>query len=222
MKGFAVATLDEVESAPNPDGFTWLQIRKHFGVRAFGVNAYRADSGTPVIETHDELGGNAGRHEELYVVLSGRARLTVGDDEVDASPGTLVFVPPEARRSATAEEDGTTVLVVGGKPGEAFRVSPWEAAADAWTAYTNKDYETAIEVFTRVLDEYPRAAGVLYNLACCETLVGRAEPAVGHLRRSIELEERFREFARTDEDLDPIREREDVQKVLSGSGPPAS
>jgi hypothetical protein len=26
-------------------------------------------------------------------------------------------------------------------------------------------------VFERVLDDYPRAAGVLYNLACCEALV---------------------------------------------------
>jgi mannose-6-phosphate isomerase-like protein (cupin superfamily) len=214
VKGFTVTRIDEVEAAPDAQGYTWLQVRKHLGVEAFGINAYRADSGTPVIETHDELGGAAGRHEELYVVLSGRARFTVGDEELDAPSGTLVFVPPEVRRGARAEEDGTTVLVVGGKPGEAFRVSPWEAAADAWTAYNEKDYERAIEVFERALDDYPRAGGVLYNLACCEALAGRAEPAVEHLRRSIEIEERFREFARTDEDFDSIREREDVRGLL--------
>jgi quercetin dioxygenase-like cupin family protein len=215
VKGFAVAGIDDVEAAPDAQGYTWLQVRKHFGVEGFGVNAYRADTGTTVIETHDELGGTAGRHEELYIVLSGRARFTVGDDELDAPSGTLIFVPPEVRRGAAAEEDATTVLVVGGKPGEAFRVSPWEAAADAWTAYTAKDYGRAIDVFERVLDDYPRAGGVLYNLACCEALGGRPEPAVEHLRRSIEIEERFREFARTDEDLDSIREREDVRLLLT-------
>lgn len=221
MNGFAIAALDEIESAPD-DGHTWIRVRKHFGVQGFGVNAFRADSGAQVLETHDELGGTAGRHEELYVVVAGRARFTVADEELDAPVGTLIFVSPEIRRGAVAEEDGTTVLVVGGQPGSPFRVSPWEAAADAWDAYRSKDYETAIQVFERVLDDYPRAAGVLYNLACCEALAGRAEPAVEHLQRSIELEERFREFARTDEDLDSIRDRGDVQALLSGSAPPAS
>ena len=154
--------------------------------------------------------------------MAGRARFTVGEDELDAPVGTLIFVSPELRRGAVAEEDGTTLLVVGGQPGSPFRVSPWEAAADALDAYRSNDYETAIRVFERVLDDYPRAAGVLYNLACCEALAARAEPAVEHLRRSIELEERFREFARTDEDLDAIRERNDVRAMLSGSAPPAS
>jgi tetratricopeptide (TPR) repeat protein len=222
VNGFAVASLDSIGTAPGSEGSTWVQIRKHFGVQAFGVNAYQAEAGKAVIEAHDERGGSSGRHEELYVVLTGRARFTIGDDELDAPAGTLLFVTPEERRTAVAEEDRTTVLVVGGRPGEAFRVSPWEAASDAWVAYTEKDYHQAIEIYERVVGDYPRAAGVLYNLACCEALAGRPDPAAEHLRRSIELEERFREFARTDEDLDPIRDRKDVQELLNGSAPAAS
>jgi tetratricopeptide (TPR) repeat protein len=167
-----------------------------------------------VIESHDELGVTAGGHEELYVVLAGRARFTVAGDDVDAPAGTLVSVPAETRRGAIAEEDGTTVLVIGGKPGEAFRVSPWEAAADAWAAYQEKDYDTAADRFERVLVDYPKAGGILYNLACCESLAGRGEPAVEHLRQSIQIDERFREFARTDEDLELIRGRDDVRELL--------
>ena len=64
MNGFAVASLDSIGTAAGSEGSTWVQIRKHFGVQAFGVNAYRAEAGKPVIETHDERGGSSGRHEE--------------------------------------------------------------------------------------------------------------------------------------------------------------
>jgi tetratricopeptide (TPR) repeat protein len=205
-----------VTAGPGAEGGSWLQIRRHFDIQAFGVNAYRADAGTRVIEEHDELGGSAGRHEELYVVLAGRARFTVGGDELDAPAGTALFVPPETRRGALAEEDDTTVLAIGGKSGEPFRVSPWEAAADAWSAYEAKDYEAASDVFERVVDVYPEAAGLRYNLACCEALVGRGDAAVRDLRRAIELEERFREFARDDEDFASIRDRPDVRELLGG------
>ena len=202
---FAVARLEEMTAGPGAEGSTWFRIRRHFGIRAFGVNAYRADAGGRVIEDHDELGSSAGGHEELYVVLSGRARFEIAGDTVDAPAGTLVFVPPDARRGAVAEEDGTTVLVLGGRPGDPFTTSPWEDASDAWHAYEEKDYERAIAVFEQVHAKHPQAAGVLYNLACCEALVGRGDEAVEHLRRSVELEDRFRGFAREDGDFDSIR-----------------
>jgi tetratricopeptide (TPR) repeat protein len=209
---YAVTTLDEVTTGPGVEGSTWLQIRRHFEVQAFGVNAYRADTGGLVIEEHDELGSSAGRHEELYVVVAGRARFTVDGKEIDAPVGTLLHVGPDRKRVARAEEAGTTVLVVGGKPGEAFRVSPWEAAADAWGAYEAKDYEGAIRVFERVLVENPESAVLLYNLACCEALTGRSDAAVEHLLRAVELEERFRELARTDDDFASVRDRRDFPR----------
>jgi hypothetical protein len=48
---------------------------------------------------------------------------------------------------------------------------------------------------------------LLYNLACYEALAGRGDEAVGHLRRSIELDASYRELAAGDPDLDPIRDR---------------
>jgi tetratricopeptide (TPR) repeat protein len=212
---YGVAHLDDITAGPGADGSTWIQVRRHFGIEAFGVNAYRADAGTRVIEDHNETGSNAGGHEELYVVASGRARFTLDGEELDAAAGTLVFVgDPETQRGAVAEEDGTTVFVVSGKPGQPFDVSPWEAAADAWSAYEAKDYETAIAVFNRVLEKHPGAAGTLYNLACCESLVGRGDDAIEHLGRAIEIDERFRELARTDSDFDPIRDDPRVRELV--------
>jgi hypothetical protein len=71
---FRVTTLDDVPREEGADGADWLRLRKQLDVRAFGVNVYGAKAGNRVIEEHDELGTAAGRHQELYVVLWGRAR----------------------------------------------------------------------------------------------------------------------------------------------------
>ena len=62
-----------------------------------------------------------------FFVASGRASFTIGDETVEAPAGTFVYVPdPAVARGATALEPGTTLLAVGGEPGKAFEVSPWE------------------------------------------------------------------------------------------------
>jgi AraC-like ligand binding domain len=123
-----VARVTDVPAHPAPvEGLDWRPVRHHLGIRAFGTNAYvgRA-AGDLVIEDHDE-----DEHEELYVVLRGTARFTVDGETFDAPAGTLVHVTPPSRRVAHAAEPGTTVLVVGGTPGRAFAVSPWE---ERWRA----------------------------------------------------------------------------------------
>ena len=109
-------------------GQRWAMVRTHFGINAFGVNAYVADeAGVDLVGEHDELGEGSGRHEELYFVANGHATFTVNSDEIDAPSGTFVFVRDiAAKRRAVATEAGTTIIIVGGKPGEAFTPSPWE------------------------------------------------------------------------------------------------
>jgi uncharacterized Ntn-hydrolase superfamily protein len=82
----------------------------------------------------------------------------------------------------------------------------WEAARRANRFYERKDYESAAEAMRAALES--REDGlVLYNLACYESLAGRADDAVAHLRRAIELDPSYRALAETDSDFDPIRER---------------
>jgi hypothetical protein len=189
--------------------FDTIPVRIPLGIDAFGVNAYGArEAGGRVIEEHDELGAGAGRHEELYVVLSGHARFTVDGEELDAPAGTLVFVrDPASRRGATAAAPDTTVLVVGGTVGKAFEPSPWESWLEALPFYTAEDYERAREVMARALESHPDNPNVLYNLACCEALAGYPDDAVAHLSRAAELDPRVAEWAAKDSDLDPIRDR---------------
>lgn len=46
---------------------------------------------------------------------------------------------------------------------------------------------------------------LLYNLACYESLAGRAEDAVAHLRRAVELDGSYRALAADDPDFEPVR-----------------
>jgi hypothetical protein len=124
MAGYRVLRIDEVEPRAYPTGADWLPLRSELGVGAFGLNAWRADAGTEVIERHDETDCD---HQEIYVVIAGRAHFTVGGEELDAPAGTVVFLEdPALERAAVAEEPGTLVLAVGAKRGEAFEVSAWE------------------------------------------------------------------------------------------------
>jgi tetratricopeptide (TPR) repeat protein len=181
------------------------------GVSAFGINAYWAESaGDELIEARDELGSGAGRHEEVYVVLEGAARFTVAGEEFDAPPGTVVFVrDPAARRAAVATQPKTTALVIGGSPGRAYEISPWEWVAEAIPAWRAGDYDAAREIMERGLREHPDNPSLLYDLACLEALSGEHDAAVDRLRRALELRPELAEDALADEDFASIRDRGD-------------
>ncbi len=213
MNGFEVTHVDQIPSRDD-----WIPIRDHFGIAAFGVNAWRrGGAGETVIAPHTEL---MARHEELYVVLEGHATFTVDGEDVDAPAGTLVFVAdPASRRGAVAKEPGTTVLVVGAEPGAAFTVSPWEETwepnREAMAFYREQRYAEAADVLRRALADHPDAAGLLYNLACFESMAGADAATVAEpLRRSIEIFPGFRAFARDDSDLDPVRGDPEIASIL--------
>ena len=204
--GFATATLDELARDTPRAGRQRMPIRRHFDIRAFGCNAYRADEGVDVISEHDELGPSAGGHEELYLVASGHATFTVDGEELDAPAGTLVYVKePSLKRKAVARESGTTVLVLGGKPGQVFAPSPWEAMSDMWPPYQAGDYATALAAVEGAAQEHPDSPVVFFNLACCESLLGRTDDAIEHLRTAVR-DDRLRAQAARDSDLDAIRD----------------
>jgi hypothetical protein len=116
------------KQAEDPD---WHPIRIHFGISAFGANAYTARRAGRIVEEHTETEDSGTQHEELYFVASGHATFQVGDEEVDAPAGTFVYVrDPALRRGAAARTAGTTILAFGGTPGEVFEVSPWERKYD--------------------------------------------------------------------------------------------
>ncbi len=210
--GYTVLRIDDVapiQAIAEP--FQIRLLRRELGVQAFGINAYTAPAaGDRVIEEHDELGGGAAGHEELYLVVSGKATFIVDGAKAELGAGGLVYVPdPSSQRSATAAEPNTTVLVVGGTPGEVNRPGGWEANVLANPPYLAGDYDEAIRIASEGLEENADNAGLLYNLACFQALAGRGDEAVELLRRAYEVLPAAREWATDDSDLDSIRGRED-------------
>ena len=118
---YEVAHLSEIPHTPTDaeaHGLAipgeWKQIRHHFGIREFSANAFVAtEAGQEIVHEHSERANDDPTRP--------------GDEELEAGPGTLVFVgEPRVVRSFTALEAGTTILTFGTNPGVEFVVSRFE------------------------------------------------------------------------------------------------
>lgn len=200
----SISHIDELDRIEMPDGFVWRPIRRHFDIRGFGVNAYSAlETGGQIVEEHTE---SRLKHEEIYLVLRGRAKFTVDANEHELVAGQLVFVrDPDLRRGAIALEADTIVLALGGKPGEPHKVSAWEAMFAAVPAARDENWVEAIRIHEEALAEQPEHPALLYNLACMEARAGRHLDALLHVRRAVELEPSWAEHAVKDSDFAAIR-----------------
>jgi tetratricopeptide (TPR) repeat protein len=210
-KGYVFARLEELEPASlvaadaTDDGRRRFDVRRTFDITGFGVQAYSAPTGIDIIRAHDEmLLGEAGQ-EELYIVLKGAATFEIDGESIEAPEGSLVHVRPPATRKATANDDGATILVVGGTPGKAYEPYP-EEASEAFSAYTAGDYETALAKQRIVLEKRSEDPVVHFNAGCFAARAGLADEAIEHLERAVEINERIKELMATDEDLDSIRD----------------
>jgi tetratricopeptide (TPR) repeat protein len=182
-----VASIDDLDSYPitGQDGLTWRPVRRRFDIQAFGVNAYTAEeAGQRVVEEHREEDG----HEELYVVVRGRATFTLEGNEHDAPAGTLVHCPPGTLRSAVAAEPGTTVLGIGAKPGEVFQPSGWEWAFAAFSRLDGGDADAARAELEAGIAVYPDAWQGHYNYACFEMRLGNTGEALDRLERAAQVD----------------------------------
>ena len=191
-------------------------VGRDLGVRSFYVAATRALEPGPIVNERNELGFTADGHEKVYVVLSGHAVFTVDGEEIDAPAGTVVHLPdPAVQRGAVAKEAGTTMIGLGGRPGEPYRPTPGEAIAAFYPLHEAKDYEGAAQVARDALASNPGNALALFNLACCEALLGQKDEAIEHVRAAVEAHGDLLENARTDTDLDPLRDDPRFQELVA-------
>jgi hypothetical protein len=179
-------------------------VRHHLGIESFGVNTWTGHSaGDRIINEHDE---EEDGNEELYLVLRGRAVFELDGERQDAPTGTLVFCPPNVKRTAFAEEPGTTLLALGGKVGSAYAPNGWDVWAPLQPLYAAGEYDKLADQARGVVEANPQYPMVAYNIACCESLAGRHADAIGHLASAVAGSEDLRTLARQDSDFDAIRD----------------
>ena len=211
--GYEVVTLADLERHPNPNDPTALlmPLRYHLGLRAFGANCWTAEVGERIVPLHSEESGD----EELYVVVSGRATFTVDGRTVDAPAGTLVHVDPGEVREATAEEEGTIVLAVGATPGEAFEARGWDEVTVAFGRARAGQVAAGRALLEQVAARHDNEWQADYNRACFEAQFGDRAAAFDHLRNALaHAPEEVRRYARTDDDLAPLRDDSRWQEAV--------
>ena len=218
MSAFTATHLDEIEEAS--DGrCPWRPIRHHFDIKSFGVNAWTArEAGDRIINEHREVDDEGNEEqEELYLVHTGRARFELDGESLDAPAGTFVYAVPSVKRTAFAEEAGTTIIALGGTPGRAFEVGGWEVWRPFQDLYEAGEYEGVADRGRAEIE----ASGLsmpLYNLACCESLAGRKTDAIEHVRLALasteQYRDRLRSLASKDSDLDPLRDEPAFRELV--------
>jgi hypothetical protein len=194
--------LSEVEAVRwRGTGLNWLPLRGALGTRIVGMAAFVAErAGQLLVEEHREAGEGRG-HEEVYVVLAGRASFALDGTELDAPAGTFVMVEPDVRRSAVAAEPGTTVLALGGPP--TFR-----PAVDEWLERARPHLRTDPGRARRILDDLrealPDSPGVAIGEALLAAATGDEATARRELRQLLERNSELRDALAEDPDLGPL------------------
>ncbi len=211
--GYAVAHLDEIEELVDGRSL-YRPVRHHLGITSFGATTWTGHAaGDLIVAVHDE--GDPTADEELFLVLRGHAVFELEDDRVDAPAGTLVFAPPQMKRRVFAEEPETVVMLIEGTPGKAYDARGWELWAPLVPLYESGEYTEVADRLRVLVEAHPQYALLFFNLACCESLIGRTTDALEHLRRAIDMSEEFRGNAKLDSDLDPIRDQRAFRQLIS-------
>jgi len=121
--GWRVAQVDDIPPVKPDWPATWKSVRHYFGITAFGVNAVTKEAGKVLIPEHDE---SESGQQELYFVHAGEVKATLDGQEHTVPAGSFVSCEPDAKRKFEATASPTTLIVIGGCPGKAYQVGPWE------------------------------------------------------------------------------------------------
>lgn len=220
MSGYAVTHIDDIPELESVGETSIRPVRHHFGITGFGVNAWTAkNAGERIINEHEEGDSDPSdpdSDEELYIVTRGRAVFELDGERHEAPEGTLVFVPANVKRTAFAEEAGTTVISVGATPGKPYNPVGWELWYPLRKQYEAGEYAEVLPRLREIVAANPQYGLLFYNLACLESLTGQTTDSIEHLRKAIELSEQFRDYAKDDSDLDAIRDQAAVKDLLAG------
>jgi hypothetical protein len=189
--------------------------------------------------TGSAFGMQAGFSKDQVEVAGRFDDYTRVSDEADRKEHVFHFCPDCGSTVFYTEPDepDVTVVMVGSFADPTFpppteagydgRRHPWlpmlaDLRADApelWEPvrplYEAGEYAEAADRGRELLEAHPDNPRLLYNVACCESLAGRAADALAHLGRAIDGWDGCRELARDDPDFDPVRGEPAFQALIA-------
>lgn len=92
-------------------------IEAHFAKEALGCEKAGVTYFKLAPDFHPPFGHKHEQQEEIYVVISGGARVKVDDEELELGPLDAIRLAPEAMRALRAGPDGCEVLAFGAPKG---------------------------------------------------------------------------------------------------------
>lgn len=117
MPDYTAKRIQEMEAGY---GGGFVKARAELGVTAFGFQVIQLPPDYSDYPEHDH--SDSGQ-EEVFVTLSGSGWMDVEGERVDLDASTLVRVGPAAKRKIYAGPEGIRVLVIGGAPGEPYKIA---------------------------------------------------------------------------------------------------
>lgn len=116
MSNYTAKHIDDMEAG---FGGGFVKARAELGVSSFGMQVIRlpADFGDYPEHDHSE-----DRQEEVYVALDGSGWIDVEGERVELGEDVYVRVGPGVKRKVHAGSAGLKMLVIGGCPGEVYKI----------------------------------------------------------------------------------------------------
>jgi mannose-6-phosphate isomerase-like protein (cupin superfamily) len=102
-------------------GGGFVKARAELGVTAFGFQVIQLPPNYSDYPEHDHA--ETGQ-EEVFLALTGSGWMDVEGERVELDTETLVRVGPASKRKVHAGPQGLRMLVIGGAPGEAYKIVP--------------------------------------------------------------------------------------------------
>jgi mannose-6-phosphate isomerase-like protein (cupin superfamily) len=116
MPDFTAKRLEEMQAA---FGGGFVKVRAELGVSAFGMQVIQLPPEYGDYPEHDHAESG---QEEVFYAISGSGTIEVDGERVELDGETFVRVGPDARRKVFAGPKGLRMLVIGGAPGEPYKI----------------------------------------------------------------------------------------------------
>jgi uncharacterized Ntn-hydrolase superfamily protein len=90
----------------------------------------------------------------------------------------------------------------------------WDVLRRAFDHHAVQEYAEGAAVLAAGIERFPDDPVLLYDLACYESMAGRGENAVAHLRQAVELDGSLKDLARGDSDFASLRDDAEFQSLF--------